>query len=118
MVFIVSPLYAAWIRSPTLPRAPRSKVFDYTRKTPYLVVTGRTAQTVFTRERARGIGVQLDMGVRVPVCTTGRRQAGEWPALLCGACDRAADAGERRLAGVHAGAVAQDRRRRGATICR
>ncbi len=44
----------------------------YTRKSPYLVVTGAKARTVFTPERPEVSELQLDMGVRVPVIA-------DWP---------------------------------------
>ena len=44
----------------------------YTRKSPYLVVTGATVKTVFTPERPEVSELQLDMGVRVPVLA-------DWP---------------------------------------
>jgi hypothetical protein len=72
-LFIVSPLYAAWIEKQYVAEGTARQVFDYTRKTPYLVVTGSTARTVFTREQPEVSELQLDMGVRVPVL-------GDWPA--------------------------------------
>jgi hypothetical protein len=45
----------------------KEDVFAYTHKTPYLVVTGATAKTVFTPARPEVSELQLDMGVRVPV---------------------------------------------------
>ena len=56
-------------------RRSASEVFAYTRKAPYLVVTGATAHTVFTPERPEVSELQLDMGVRVPVLArlAGRR---------------------------------------------
>jgi hypothetical protein len=47
-------------------------VFAYTRKAPYLVVTGAKVKTVFTPERPDVSELQLDMGVRVPVLA-------DWP---------------------------------------
>jgi cell wall-associated NlpC family hydrolase len=72
-LFIVSPSYAAWIEKRYVAEGTAQQVFDYTRKTPYLVVTGSTARTVFTREQPEVSELQLDMGVRVPVL-------GDWPA--------------------------------------
>lgn len=72
-LFIVSPLYAAWIEKQYVAEGEARQVFDYTRKEPYLVVTGSTARTVFTRERPEVSELQLDMGVRVPVLS-------DWPA--------------------------------------
>jgi cell wall-associated NlpC family hydrolase len=72
-LFIVSPLYAAWIEKQYVAEGAAQQVFDYTRKTPYLVVTGSTVRTVFTRERPEASELQLDMGVRVPMLA-------DWPA--------------------------------------
>jgi SH3 domain (SH3b1 type) len=49
--FVVSPQYAAWIEKRHVAEGAAQRVFDYTRKTPYLVVTGATTHTVFTREQ-------------------------------------------------------------------
>ena len=65
--FVVSPLYAAWVEKRFIAEGPAEAVFGYTRKTPYLVVTGATAKTVFTPVRPEVSELQLDMGVRVPV---------------------------------------------------
>jgi cell wall-associated NlpC family hydrolase len=65
--FIVSPLYAAWVEKPAIAEGAADQVFAYTRKSPYLVVTGATAKTAFTPERPAVSELQLDMGVRVPV---------------------------------------------------
>lgn len=70
--FVVSPLYAAWIEKRHVAAGAKQAVFDYTRKTPYLVVTGATARTVFTPEQPQVSDLQLDMGVRVPLLR-------EWP---------------------------------------
>ena len=71
--FIVSPLYAAWVEKRFIAEGAADEVFAYTRKSPYLVVTGATAKTVFTPERPEVSELQLDMGVRVPVLA-------DWPA--------------------------------------
>jgi hypothetical protein len=70
--FIVSPLYAAWVEKRFIAEGTADEVFGYTRKAPYLVVTGATAKTVFTPERPDVSELQLDMGVRVPVLA-------DWP---------------------------------------
>ena len=70
--FVVSPLYAAWVEKPFIAEGSARDVFAYTRKSPYLVVTGATAKTVFTPERPEVSELQLDMGVRVPVLA-------DWP---------------------------------------
>ena len=65
--FVVSPLYAAWVEKRFIAEGGAQEIFAYTRKTPYLVVTGATAKTVFTPARPQLSELQLDMGVRVPV---------------------------------------------------
>lgn len=72
-LFIVSTMYAAWIEKQYVAEGPAQQVFGYTHKEPYLVVTGSTIRTVFTREQPEVSELQLDMGVRVPV-------AADWPA--------------------------------------
>ena len=71
--FVVSPLYAAWLEKDTVALGSADEVRSYTRKVPYLVVTGATAQTVYTRERPEVSELQLEMGVRVPLLA-------DWPA--------------------------------------
>jgi hypothetical protein len=71
--FVVSPLYAAWVEKRFIAEGSAEDVLAYTRKTPYLVVTGATVKTVFTPERPDVSELQLDMGVRVPVLA-------DWPA--------------------------------------
>jgi hypothetical protein len=71
--FVVSPLYAAWVEKRFIAEGDAAQVFAYALKTPYLVVTGATAKTVFTPERPGVSELQLDMGVRVPVLA-------DWPA--------------------------------------
>lgn len=70
--FIVSSVYAAWVEKRFIAEGPAEAVLGYTRKLPYLVVTGATAKTVFTPERPEVSELQLDMGVRVPVIA-------DWP---------------------------------------
>ncbi|MFK3647466.1 SH3 domain-containing protein [Lysobacter enzymogenes] len=64
--FVVSPLYAAWVEKDRIALGDKAPVFAYTRKTPYLVVTGATARSVHTPEQPGVSDVQLEMGVRVP----------------------------------------------------
>jgi hypothetical protein len=71
--FVVSPAYSAWVEKRFIAEGPADQVLGYTRKSPYLVVTGATARTVFTPERPEVSELQLDMGVRVPVIA-------DWPA--------------------------------------
>ena len=71
--FVVSPLYAAWVEKHFIAAGSAEEVLAYTRKAPYLVVTGAMVKTVFTPERPEVSELQLDMGVRVPVIA-------DWPA--------------------------------------
>ncbi|HEU5133704.1 MAG TPA: SH3 domain-containing protein [Steroidobacteraceae bacterium] len=70
--FIVSPLYAAWVEKRFIAQGPADEVLGYTKKSPYLVVTGATVKTVFTPSRPEVSELQLDMGVRVPLLA-------DWP---------------------------------------
>ena len=49
--FVVSQRYAAWIREDDVAQGTQQKCSRYTHKSPYVVVTGATAHTVFTPER-------------------------------------------------------------------
>ena len=71
-LFIVSPLYAAWISKQDVAQGSADEVFGYLRKEPYVVVTGASAHTVFTPERPEVSQRQLEMGQRVPVLS-------DWP---------------------------------------
>jgi cell wall-associated NlpC family hydrolase len=71
--FVMSPLYAAWVDKGSIAIGEKGAVFAYTKKSPYLVITGATAKTVYTPERPEVSQLQLDMGVRVPVLA-------DWPA--------------------------------------
>ncbi|MGH8079358.1 MAG: SH3 domain-containing protein [Lysobacter sp.] len=70
--FVVSPLYAAWVEKDRIAEGAKAPIFAYTRKTPYLVVTGASARTVHTPEQPGVSDVQLEMGVRVPLLA-------DWP---------------------------------------
>lgn len=70
--FVVSNRYAAWIEKQYVAEGDKEAIFAYGRKTPYLVVTGATARTVYTPERPEVSELQLDMGVRVPMLA-------DWP---------------------------------------
>lgn len=70
--FVVSPRYAAWIESKRVALGARHEVLAYGRKSPYLVVTGPSVETVFTPERPDLSQLRLDMGVRVP-------RLADWP---------------------------------------
>lgn len=70
--FVVNTRYAAWIEKRFVAIGPKDAVLGYTRKTPYRIVTGAKAYTVFTPEQPAVSELQLDMGVRVPVLA-------DWP---------------------------------------
>ncbi|UNK50358.1 SH3 domain-containing protein [Lysobacter sp. S4-A87] len=70
--FVVSPRYAAWVEKRHVAIGSQEQVLGYGRKTPYRVVTGARATTVFTPEEPGVSELQLDMGVRVPVLA-------DWP---------------------------------------
>lgn len=71
--FVVSELYAAWVEKDRIAEGEAKPIFAYTRKAPYLVVTGATARTVHAPEQPGVSDVQLEMGVRVPLLA-------DWPA--------------------------------------
>ena len=71
-LFVVSALYNAWIEKSAVAEGSRAAIFAYTRKSPFLVVTGAKAHTVYTPERPQLSSVQLEMGTRVPLLA-------EWP---------------------------------------
>lgn len=68
-LFVVSALYSAWIEKNAVAEGSRDTIFAYTRKSPYLVVTGAKVHTVYTPERPEVSSVQLEMGLRVPLMT-------------------------------------------------
>jgi cell wall-associated NlpC family hydrolase len=72
-LFVVNDFYAAWIERAAVAEGSKDEIFGYGSKSPYLVVTGATAKTVFTPEAPGVSELQLDMGVRVPVLA-------DWPA--------------------------------------
>ncbi|HEY7639751.1 MAG TPA: SH3 domain-containing protein [Steroidobacteraceae bacterium] len=72
-LFVVSPLYAAWISKQDVAEGTKDEVFAYTHKEPYVVVTGARARTVFTPERPDVSELPLEMGQRLPLLT-------DWPA--------------------------------------
>ena len=72
-LFVVSPRYAAWIARNDVAQGAHDEVFAYTRKAPYVIVTGTAAHTVFTPERPEVSELQLEMGQRIPVLS-------DWPA--------------------------------------
>jgi cell wall-associated NlpC family hydrolase len=72
-LFVLSEFYAAWIERAAVAEGAKDDIFGYGSKSPFLVVTGATAKTVFTPEAPAVSELQLDMGVRVPVLA-------DWPA--------------------------------------
>jgi cell wall-associated NlpC family hydrolase len=72
-LFVINDLYAAWIERNAVAEGAKDEIFAYGSKSPYLVVTGATAKTVFTPEAPGVSELQLDMGVRVPLLA-------DWPA--------------------------------------
>ena len=80
--FVVSNTYAAWVERESVAEGSKQQVFGYAGRTPYLVVTGATARTVFTPEQPQVSDLQLDMGVRVPLLAdwpTDRLVNGQYP---------------------------------------
>jgi cell wall-associated NlpC family hydrolase len=71
-LFVVGALYSAWIEKGAVAEGRRNAIFAYARKSPYVVVTGAKAHTVYTPERPEVSNVQLEMGARVPVMA-------DWP---------------------------------------
>ena len=71
--FVVSQRYAAWISRHDVALGTHAEVFAYANKTPYLIVTGAAAHTVFTPERPEVSELQIEMGQRIPVLN-------DWPA--------------------------------------
>lgn len=70
--FVVSKFYAAWVEKIHIAEGAKDVVFAYARRSPALIVTGATVQTVFTPEQPEVSQLQLDMGVRVPLLA-------DWP---------------------------------------
>lgn len=66
-LFVVGALYSAWIEKSAVAEGGRDRIFAYTRKSPYVVVTGAKAHTAYTPERPELSGLQLEMGARVPL---------------------------------------------------
>lgn len=71
-LFVVGALYSAWIEKSAVAEGGRDRIFAYTHKSPYVVVTGAKAYTAFTPERPELSGLQLEMGARVPLLS-------DWP---------------------------------------
>ena len=71
-LFVVNTRYAAWIEKRHVAEGSRGDVLGYGKRTPFRIVTGARATTVYTPEEPGVSDVQLDMGVRVPVIA-------DWP---------------------------------------
>ena len=65
--FVVSRTYAAWVERDAIAVGDKAEIFAYTRRVPYVVVTGAKVRTVHSRAEPRVSEVQLDMGVRLPL---------------------------------------------------
>lgn len=70
--FVVSARYAAWMRSDKLAIGDAATVLGYAERSPWLVVTGARAETVYTPEAPALSRLSLDMGTRVPLLA-------DWP---------------------------------------
>jgi len=70
-LFVLSETYAGWIEAGAVAFGERAEVFAYSRRAPFVVVTGAQVRTVHTRERPEVSELPLDMGVRLPLA--------EWP---------------------------------------
>ena len=66
-LFVVSERYAAWTPATDIAFADASTVFAHADATPYRVITGAQARTVYTPEAANVSSLSLDMGTRVPL---------------------------------------------------
>lgn len=67
--FVLAPNYAAWIERSHVAEAGAADVLAYARRSPRLIVTGATAQTVFTPELPAASRITLDMGSSLPLLT-------------------------------------------------
>lgn len=70
--FVVSARYAAWMRSELLAHGDAATVLAYAERSPWLIVTGARAETVYTPEAPQLSRLSLDMGARVPLLA-------DWP---------------------------------------
>ena len=66
-LFVLSPRYAAWIEAGAVATGSREEVFGYTAASPHRIITGSVEHTVYTPEEPRVSGLQLDMGLRLPL---------------------------------------------------
>ena len=71
--FIASQRYRAWVAKDHIALGSRTQVLGYARRTPARVVTGAVLHTTYTPEQPAVSGLQLDMGVRLPL-------RADWPA--------------------------------------
>lgn len=68
-LFVASPRYAAWIEADAVAIGERQEVLDHAAAAPYRIITGGVEHTVYTREEPRVSGLQLDMGLKLPLAT-------------------------------------------------
>src|SRR5690606_28576973 len=68
-LFVASERYAAWIEARHVATGAREAVLGYASRNPYVVVTGAHVRTTHTPEEPRVSGLQLAMGLRLPLRT-------------------------------------------------
>ena len=109
--FVVSPLYAAWVEKQFIAEGSAQQVFDYARKTPYLVVTGANRRRRSSRQRSPTYpSCSSTWACAFPCWRIGPRTGpvnGQHP--YTAHVIELPDARERRLAALHARAAAEDR---------
>lgn len=66
-LFVASPRYRAWVQAEAIAEGPRQQVLDHGTRTPYRIITGARARTVFTPEAPAVSELPLEMGVRMPL---------------------------------------------------
>ncbi len=71
-LFVVGALYSAWIEKSAVAEGGRDRIFAYTRKSPYVVVTGAKAHTAYTPERPSCPACNSRWGRECRCCRTGR----------------------------------------------
>jgi cell wall-associated NlpC family hydrolase len=88
-LFVLAPNYAAWIEADAVAEGAREEVLGYAALEPSRVVTGATAETVFTPEEPRVSALRLEMGQRLPLAplladgiANGQNAYTSWPLWL------------------------------------
>ena len=66
-LFVASPRYAAWTQRENIALGTRADVLGYAARTPFRVVTGARAETVFTPEAPQVSRREFDMSTRLPL---------------------------------------------------